>query len=335
MLHRSSVNTQSTSSSTSYVIKNTCCETNDRSIDRDDPASGPAGCIGRGFLSLVLGGSLFVASISGAAAQELPGDVNGDYRVDATEVLSSGEAMLNSLAGGRVAPYTSGDTDGDGIVTMEESVVVAQNGARSAGDSNLDCRFTTTDLIEAFQGGYYDQDADSNWEQGDWNGDKRTNSADLVLGFQSGFFEKGCSYRGRHCSSSCQPTSAHNPSIYGVYVLEVVNRTGRFIKVKNANELITVKRGSNVFVYVFGSDEDWDKVELALQQAPINTTAYSAVPLIPNNPPQGAPSSTGSIGGVGVVGANFATAVSGSFKATVRDATGLTGSPVTFRLQVQ
>lgn len=276
------------------------------------------------------------SNICGAAAQGLPGDVNGDYRVDAADVFSSAEALLYSLAGGSVTPYTAGDTDGDGKVTLSESMPPQLNYGLSAGDSNVDCRFNTTDLIEAFQGGHYDQDSDSTLAQGDWNGDKRTNSADLVLGFQSGFFEKGCINRGNHCDSSCRPTSAHNPRIHGVHVLEVFNRTARYFKVKDVNELITVKNGSNIFIYVFGADEDWDKVEIGISKAPLNTTSYVALPLIPKDPPAGATIPEPIVsGGIDIIGANLPTAVSGSFKATIRDAAGLTGTPVTFRIAVQ
>ena len=56
------------------------------------------------------------------------------------------------------------------------------------GDSNLDLRFDSSDLVRIFQAGEYEDatDGNSTWEEGDWNGDGDFNSADLVLAFQDG-----------------------------------------------------------------------------------------------------------------------------------------------------
>jgi hypothetical protein len=61
------------------------------------------------------------------------------------------------------------------------------------GDSDLDGEFNTTDLVQTFQAGVYEDaiDANAGWASGDWNGDADFNSRDLVLAFQSGGYEIG------------------------------------------------------------------------------------------------------------------------------------------------
>ena len=55
------------------------------------------------------------------------------------------------------------------------------------GDSNLDGRFDSNDLIAVFQAGEFEDDIANNsvWEDGDWNGDGDFDSSDLVLAFQT------------------------------------------------------------------------------------------------------------------------------------------------------
>lgn len=61
------------------------------------------------------------------------------------------------------------------------------------GDSNLNGRFGTEDLVHAFLRGKYNvHDAlDISWEDGDWNGDGIFDSSDLVTAFQDGGYELG------------------------------------------------------------------------------------------------------------------------------------------------
>ncbi|MEZ6120929.1 MAG: hypothetical protein R3C28_30770 [Pirellulaceae bacterium] len=64
------------------------------------------------------------------------------------------------------------------------------NWASIAGDVTGDGVFNSSDLVQVFQAGHY-EDAiigNSTWEQGDWNGDGEFNSSDLVLVFQAGLY---------------------------------------------------------------------------------------------------------------------------------------------------
>ena len=59
------------------------------------------------------------------------------------------------------------------------------------GDANLNGLFDTTDLVNVFQAGKYEKDADATWDEGDWSGDLRFNTTDLVNAFQDGGYERG------------------------------------------------------------------------------------------------------------------------------------------------
>ena len=63
----------------------------------------------------------------------------------------------------------------------------------TAGDANRDGAFDSTDLVQVFQAGEYEDSLANNstWEEGDWNGDGDFTSSDLVLAFQSGSYRLG------------------------------------------------------------------------------------------------------------------------------------------------
>ena len=59
------------------------------------------------------------------------------------------------------------------------------------GDSNLDGRFGSSDIVLVFQGGKYEDGIDDNasWVEGDWDGDGDFTSRDIVFVFQQGTYE--------------------------------------------------------------------------------------------------------------------------------------------------
>lgn len=61
------------------------------------------------------------------------------------------------------------------------------------GDTNLDGEFNSSDLVNVFVAGTYEDLAprNSTWATGDWNADGDFTSADLVVAFQSGGYELG------------------------------------------------------------------------------------------------------------------------------------------------
>jgi hypothetical protein len=64
------------------------------------------------------------------------------------------------------------------------------------GDANRDGLFNSSDLVQVFQRGEYEDQikGNSTWEDGDWNGDGDFTTADLVLAFQSGGYQAAASH---------------------------------------------------------------------------------------------------------------------------------------------
>jgi hypothetical protein len=61
------------------------------------------------------------------------------------------------------------------------------------GDANLDGVFDSSDFVQVFAAGLYEDggDAKATWASGDWNADARFDSRDLVAAFQRGGYERG------------------------------------------------------------------------------------------------------------------------------------------------
>jgi hypothetical protein len=61
------------------------------------------------------------------------------------------------------------------------------------GDANLNGEFNSSDLVDVFQLGQYEDGvaANSGWAAGDWNGDREFDSSDFVTAFQAGGYEQG------------------------------------------------------------------------------------------------------------------------------------------------
>jgi hypothetical protein len=72
----------------------------------------------------------------------------------------------------------------DGKVVWHEQRVI--------GDANDDGVFNSSDLVQVFQAGEYEDRIlrNSSYEEGDWNGDGEFDSSDLVVAFQTGVFER-------------------------------------------------------------------------------------------------------------------------------------------------
>ncbi len=57
------------------------------------------------------------------------------------------------------------------------------------GDANLDGVFDSTDLVEVFNAGKYENRTLASWHDGDWNDDRRFDSADLADAFRDGAYQ--------------------------------------------------------------------------------------------------------------------------------------------------
>jgi hypothetical protein len=84
------------------------------------------------------------------------------------------------------------DVDGDGDVnSADQDTLVRESLQTYFGDANLDGEFTSSDMVQVFEGGKYGLDAYATWANGDWNADLIFDSADLVKAFIDGGYERG------------------------------------------------------------------------------------------------------------------------------------------------
>ena len=104
---------------------------------------------------------------------------------------------------------------------IEDNVRVTFARASLFADTNLDGVFDSTDLVEVFKAGTYEQDVDAGWEQGDWNGDRRFDSGDLIAAFQDGGYDQG---RRSAVNAVPEPTSVFSVFAGGLLYLHVMRR---------------------------------------------------------------------------------------------------------------
>ncbi len=80
------------------------------------------------------------------------------------------------------------DLDGNAGVNQQDVELALETLGTGAGDANLDGIFDSSDLIQVFQAGRFEngQPKSATWQTGDWNTDGKFNTADLVMAFQKG-----------------------------------------------------------------------------------------------------------------------------------------------------
>jgi hypothetical protein len=121
-------------------------------------------------------------------AVPLTGDFDLSGGLDAADIdLLSADVR----AGTNTARF---DLSGDGVVTQEDRRVWVEQTKRTYfGDANLDGQFGSSDFVDVFQSGEYEDaiSGNSSWATGDWNGDGDFTSGDFVVAFQAGGYELG------------------------------------------------------------------------------------------------------------------------------------------------
>jgi hypothetical protein len=126
-----------------------------------------------------------IASPGSSGDNTLPGDFNGDGIVEFADI----DQLCSAIRQGVNDPTL--DLNADQVTDAADLNVLIQDILKtSSGDSNLDGRFNSTDLIEIFSAGEY-EDAlvgNSRWATGDWNCDGEFNSSDLIEAFAAGAY---------------------------------------------------------------------------------------------------------------------------------------------------
>ena len=125
-------------------------------------------------------------SITGGAlgirldALTIRGDFNNDGVLDAADI---------DLLRGNDPSF---DLTGDGLVNRDDREYWVHELADTySGDANLDGEFNSSDLVDVFEAGKYEQDVAANWSEGDWDGDGYFGTGDLVAAFEEGGYEQG------------------------------------------------------------------------------------------------------------------------------------------------
>ena len=84
-------------------------------------------------------------------------------------------------------PYLYFDLDGDSVITPADGLAMMNATGVTAGDSNLDGRFDSQDLLLSFQSAAYEnRQRTAKWQDGDWDFDSLFTTKDLVAAFMNG-----------------------------------------------------------------------------------------------------------------------------------------------------
>lgn len=177
-------------------------------------------------LTLLLDGQPIAASVSTVDNVEHLAwsvQVAGRYtiRVDRKSVANSGTSEQLAIAWALLG--ATGDFDRDGLLSVRDVDALSRAVQRDPtqalydldgnqqvdandvalwitdykrsylGDANLDGQFNSTDFIQVFQAGQFEDSilGNSNWSSGDWNADGDFTTGDLIAAFQQGGFEQG------------------------------------------------------------------------------------------------------------------------------------------------
>ncbi len=123
------------------------------------------------------------APTPGTIAGGIPGDFDDNAEVNAMDIDLLFAQIRAGLHDARF------DLTGDGLVDdNDRDRMIKQIVSTAYGDANLDRIFNSSDLVEVFSRGEYEDGTalNSGWEDGDWDGDGDFSTSDLVLAFRDG-----------------------------------------------------------------------------------------------------------------------------------------------------
>ncbi|MFC1758782.1 hypothetical protein ACFL2H_08445, partial [Planctomycetota bacterium] len=114
---------------------------------------------------------------------DLPsGDVNGNGEIEVTDI----DAICGAIQSGNNDMRF--DLNGDGVINVgDQRFLVEQIMGTTYGDSNLDGIFNSSDFVQVFTVGEYEDGiaGNSTWAEGDWDCDGDFGTSDFVAAFQT------------------------------------------------------------------------------------------------------------------------------------------------------
>jgi hypothetical protein len=127
------------------------------------------------------------ARIPDGIAGLMDADLDNNGLLNAGDIDNFNQALL---AGNPPAPTY--DINGNGIVNSEDRIeLVWFYIGTFFGDSNLDGIFNSSDFVQVYQSGEYDDGTNQNstWVEGDWDGDLDFTTGDLTFAFNFGGYD--------------------------------------------------------------------------------------------------------------------------------------------------
>ncbi|MDG2383916.1 MAG: hypothetical protein P8N76_19745 [Pirellulaceae bacterium] len=118
--------------------------------------------------------------------------VAGDFDNDGACTVADIDILQTAIRlNDEQSPY---DLDQNGTVDLQDlEYMIHEIKNTWLGDANLDGEFDSSDLVNVFQTGEYEDDIEFNstWATGDWTADGEFSSADFVAAFSDGGYEMG------------------------------------------------------------------------------------------------------------------------------------------------
>lgn len=138
--------------------------------------------------------SLYLKELTGNREQIVdygviaPGDFSENDKLDVADI----DRLVERVRSNSYDPRY--DLDNNSRVELDDlSIWLHELRLTYFGDANLDGVFDSSDLVEIFREGQYEDSVpgNSNWSSGDWDGSGDFDSSDLVKAFQDGGYEQG------------------------------------------------------------------------------------------------------------------------------------------------
>jgi hypothetical protein len=122
------------------------------------------------------------------------GGIVGDFDGDGSLTINDIDLLRNAVKAG--AHEASFDLTADGLVDFTDIKFFVEDPSTLnsyIGDANVDGEFNSSDLVQMFEAGEYEDGVamNSTWNSGDFTGDGEFDSGDLVEALASGGFELG------------------------------------------------------------------------------------------------------------------------------------------------